>query len=181
MLPRVPAVVKVKVSAVALLEAPTFTEPSEATGGGVAGAVFTVRNREFFELKLPEVPVIVIVAVPSVAELLAVSVRTLVPVVEVGLKDAVTPEGSPDAVRLTLPANPSASVTETLVVDEEPCATGTLAGESVNQKPEITDPATALMRLGQLGLPHPVTRSYPVTALYQTGWLSVLLFPVVMS
>jgi hypothetical protein len=54
----------------------------------------------------PEAPVIVKVNCPTVAELLAVSVRTLVPVVGLGAKAAVTPLGRPDAENVTLPLNP---------------------------------------------------------------------------
>ena len=56
--------------------------------------------------KFPDVPVIVTVAVPVAAVLLAVSVNVLALVVLVGLKDAVTPLGKPDADRLTLPLKP---------------------------------------------------------------------------
>jgi hypothetical protein len=54
-------------------------------------------------VRVPEIPVTVIVAGPTVAVLDAVSVRMLVPVVVDGLNDAVTPVGRPDAVRLTDP------------------------------------------------------------------------------
>jgi hypothetical protein len=58
--------------------------------------------------RLPEAPVIVRVLVPMLAELLAVSVSMLYPVVGFGVKEAVTPLGSPDVTaRFTLPANPS--------------------------------------------------------------------------
>ena len=60
---------------------------------------------------LPEVPVMVTVATPAVAVLLAVSVRTLELVDDVGLNEAVTPLGSPVAVKVTLPVNPPESVT----------------------------------------------------------------------
>lgn len=56
--------------------------------------------------KFPDVPVIVTVAVPVAAVLLAVSVNVLALAVLVGLKDAVTPLGKPDADRLTLPLKP---------------------------------------------------------------------------
>jgi hypothetical protein len=62
-------------------------------------------------LKLPEVPVIVTVEVPAVAELLAFRVSTLVAVVGLVAKAAVTPPGSPDAARVTFPANGLTSVT----------------------------------------------------------------------
>jgi len=71
-----------------------------------SGAPFTVRVRLVELVKLPEVPVMVTVAVPAVAVLLAESVSTLLVEVLLGLKEAVTPLGRPDAERLTLPANP---------------------------------------------------------------------------
>ena len=56
-------------------------------------------------------PVIVTVAGPVVAALLAVSVIKLEPVVGFGAKDAVTPLGRPEAARLTLPVNPYCGTT----------------------------------------------------------------------
>jgi len=50
--------------------------------------------------------VIVTVEVPVAAVVLAVRVKELVVVAEVGLKDAVTPLGKPDADKLTLPLKP---------------------------------------------------------------------------
>jgi hypothetical protein len=55
---------------------------------------------------LPDVPLTVTVTVPVVAVVLAVSVKVLVLVVLVGLKDAVTPLGRPEADKLTLPVKP---------------------------------------------------------------------------
>ena len=71
----------------------------------------TVNATVVFAVRLPEVPVIVTVDVPTVAELLAVSVSTLDPLVGFVPKDAVTPLGRPDAARVTLPLNPFAPVT----------------------------------------------------------------------
>lgn len=56
--------------------------------------------------KLPDVPVMVTVTVPVAAVLLAFSVKMLVLEVLLGLKDAVTPLGSPDANKLTLALKP---------------------------------------------------------------------------
>jgi hypothetical protein len=70
-------------------------------------ACFTTFNAiPMVAVMLPEVPVTITLPVPIVALELAVNVRMLVPVVETGLKDAVTPLGRPDATRLTLPVNP---------------------------------------------------------------------------
>lgn len=60
---------------------------------------------------MPEVPVIVTVEVPVVAVALAVKVAELVDVVGLVPKLAVTPEGRPEADRVTLPVNPPEGVT----------------------------------------------------------------------
>lgn len=63
-------------------------------------------------VNVPEVPVMVTAACPVEAELPAVSVRMLEPVLlGLGLKFAVAPLGSPEAVKETLPVKPLAGVT----------------------------------------------------------------------
>ena len=54
---------------------------------------------------------IVSVAGPRVAALLAMRVNELVVVAEAGLKEAVTPVGRPDADKLTLPVKPFSAAT----------------------------------------------------------------------
>ena len=126
---------------------------------GVAGA-FTVRARVVVETRLPEVPVMVTVTVPRVAELLAVRVSVLVVVVLVGLNAAVTPLGRPDAAKLTLPVNPLTAFTViVLVPPAAPWVIVRLLGESDSVKLGEEDPARALIIFCPLGLPHPVTRS----------------------
>ena len=71
----------------------------------------TVNAMVVLAVRPPEVPVMVTVDVPVVAELLAVRVSTLDPVVGFVPNDAVTPLGKPDAARVTLPLNPFAPVT----------------------------------------------------------------------
>lgn len=61
--------------------------------------------------RLPEIPVTVTVAEPTVAVAEAVRVRVLELVVLAGLKDAVTPAGRPLAARLTAPLKPFRSIT----------------------------------------------------------------------
>ena len=63
-------------------------------------------DRVVVSVRLPEVPVMVSVLVPTLAVLLAVRVSVLVPVVEAGENEAVTPLGRPDTERFTLPVNP---------------------------------------------------------------------------
>src|SRR5271163_3777770 len=101
----------------------------------------------------------VTVAVPVVAELLAVSVSTLVPVVGFVPNAAVTPLGRPDAARVTLPVNPPTSVTVIVLVPVPPWVMVRLLGESESVKLGVADPAKVLIRPLVFGLPHPVHRS----------------------
>ena len=111
-------------------------------------------------VRLPEVPVIVSVVVEVGAELLAVSVSTLLPDVGFVLHDAVTPLGSGVVTaRVTFPLNPPASVTLMVVELEAPWFSKTVAGVPRIQKPGTCAPARSSMRFCPLALPHPVTRS----------------------
>src|SRR5580698_3090175 len=67
---------------------------------------FTVSVIVVVALRLPEVPVMVTVAVPVLAVWLAVKVTTLDEVAGFRLKTAVTPFGSPEVDSVTLPENP---------------------------------------------------------------------------
>ena len=67
-----------------------------------------------------DVPVMVMVEVPVVAVVEAVSVSELVLVVEAGLSDAVTPLGRPEAERATDPLNPPEGTTVTVSVPDAP-------------------------------------------------------------
>jgi hypothetical protein len=135
-----------------------------------AGVVveLTVSATEVVAVRLPEVPVMVTVEVPVVAVALAVRVSTLVPVVGLVPKVAVTPLGKPDAARVTLPENPSTSVTEIVLVPLLPCVTVTLLGEAERVKlgEEEDDPANSVISPVVFGLPQPVHRSNPVAAEY---------------
>ena len=59
--------------------------------------------------------------VPVVAALLAVNVSVLVVAVLLGLNDAVTPLGRPDADKLTLPLKPFCGVTVMVLAPLVPC------------------------------------------------------------
>ena len=74
------------------------------------------------------------VAVPVVAVLLAVSVSVLLVVALEGLKLAVTPAGSPEADRLTLPLKPFTGLTLMVPVPLVPCVRLKLAGEAERLK-----------------------------------------------
>ena len=113
-----------------------------------------------FAVRLPEVPVMVSVVVEVGAELLAVSVSTLLPDVGLVPHDAVTPLGSGVVTaRVTFPLNPPASVTLMVVELEPPWFTKTTAGVPRIQKPGTCWPARSSIRFCPLALPHPVTRS----------------------
>lgn len=77
------------------------------------GAAGTVSAIEVTAVRDPDVPVTVIVPVLAVQldELAAVSVSTLEVADEVGLNDAVTPVGIPEAVKATIPLKGLTSVT----------------------------------------------------------------------
>ena len=74
-------------------------------------AALTVRENVVVTDKVPDAPLTMKEYKPGVAELLAVTVIVLIVFAELGLKDAVTPAGKPEAVRLTLPVNPFSPVT----------------------------------------------------------------------
>src|SRR5438874_1946419 len=100
--------------------------------GGGAGA-FTVKLMVVVLVRLPDVPVMVMLPVPTVAVLLAASVRALEPVVLLGLKEAVTPLGRPEADRETLLLKPFAGVMVIVLLPLEPRVTVTLLGEEIGR------------------------------------------------
>ena len=81
-------------------------------------------------VKLPDEPVTVTAIVPVATVLLAVSVNVLVLVALLGLNDAVTPLGRPDADKLTLPLKPFCGVTVMVLVPLAPWTTLRLPGEA---------------------------------------------------
>jgi hypothetical protein len=97
------------------------------------GAVM-VRTTVVVLVSAPESPVTVTVAVPAVAVLLAFKVRELLPVVLDGLNAAVTPLGSPDTVRATLPLKPFCPVTLILLLPLPARGTVRLLGEDERLK-----------------------------------------------
>ena len=104
---------------------------------------FTMRETVVVLVKLPDVPVRVTVTVPVVAVLLAVSVNVLVPAVLLGLNDAVTPLGRPDADKLTLPLKPFCGDTVMVAAPAAPCTIVKPLGEAEMEK--LGDGGTALV------------------------------------
>jgi hypothetical protein len=74
------------------------------------------------------------VLVPVVAVLLAVNVRTLVDVVGLVPKEAVTPLGRAELESVTDPVNPPDGVTVIVLLPLVPCFTVKLLGEADNEK-----------------------------------------------
>ena len=108
----------------------------------------------------------VTVAVPVVALLLAVSVRVLVVVAELGLNDAVTPLGRPDAERLTLPVKPFCGATVTVPAPLAPWMILTLFGDADRLKSEaaFTARLTVVVCVRLPDVPVIVTVLVPVAA-----------------
>jgi hypothetical protein len=104
---------------------------------GVQAELLTVNTMVVLEVTLPEVPVMVTVDVPAVAELLAVSVSTLDAVVGLVPNEAVTPVGKPEAARVTLPVNPPVSATVIVSVPLPPGVTDKFGAEGESVKPVV--------------------------------------------
>ena len=110
---------------------------------GVCGWL-TVRLIVVVLVRLPPTPVIVIGAIPSVAVLDAVSVRTLLsPVVDGGAKLEVTPVGNPPALRATPLAKPPVLAIVIVLVPLAPRLIVRLAGEAERAKSGVGGPGSA--------------------------------------
>ena len=114
-------------------------------------------------VKLPELPVMVALAVPVLAVPLAVRVKVLVAVAGFGLKDAVTPLGKPEADKLTLPLKPFCGETVIVLVPLVPCVMVKLPGEAESTKVGVAvDPGQLFTKLVALTAPMPVAKSQPI-------------------
>jgi len=111
----------------------TVTLPGDAERPKFGRAV-TARAIVAIWDKLPDVPIMVTVAVPVTAALLAVSVKVLLAVAGFALKDAVTPLGRPDTDKLTLLLKPLNGVTVTALVPLVPSGTVRLLGDAERVK-----------------------------------------------
>jgi hypothetical protein len=96
-----------------------------------------VNAMDVLAVRLPEVPVMVTVDVPTAAELLAVSVSALEAVAGLVPNDAVTPVGKPEAARVTLPVNPPVSATVIVSVPLPPGVTDKVEVEGESVKPVV--------------------------------------------
>jgi hypothetical protein len=141
-------------------------------GAGVTDSVIVVEL-----VNVPDVPVMVTVAAPTVAVLVAVNVNVLVPVVFAGLKDAVTPLGRPEADKLTLPLKPLCGMTVTVLVPPAPCAKLKVFGEAdrlkLGGKASVSETVAVLLKLPTV--PVMVTGNVPVIAVPAAVKVKVLV------
>src|ERR1700761_3525976 len=118
------------------------------------------------------------VFVPAAAELAAVNVRMLVPVVGFGFQSAVTPLGSPDTEKVTLPANPYCGITPRLQAPEGPFPMSRVPGlERVKvgaYTPSVSVVAAAKLPVGTVMVTVPVTMAQALRA----DRVSVVVFVV---
>jgi hypothetical protein len=127
-----PATVNVPFVKPALPATPTEPiSPSDHTeGSGPSTGAVTVRLTVVVLIKPATEAVTVTVTVPVAAVLLAASVNVLVLAVLLGLNDAVTPLGRPDADKLTLLLKPFCGVTVMVLVLLVPCVIVKLLGDA---------------------------------------------------
>jgi len=126
--------------------------------------------------------VTVTVAFPVVAVAEAVKVSVLVPVVEVGLNTAVTPDGVPLALRATLPVNPFVGTTVIVLDADTPaCTIVTLAGLRDNEKSGMLLTTVRLIEVVRVSMPLvPVTGTVAVLTVAVGEAVNVkVLVPVV--
>jgi hypothetical protein len=117
-------------------------------------------------VKLPDVPVIVTVAGPGVATLLAITVSVLEPVVGFGLNKAVTPFGKPKTDKPTLLLKPFCGATVIAVMPLPPCGIPKLFGDAKSVKfgPGVTVTETVAVCVKPPTVPVTVTAAVTVLA-----------------
>jgi len=104
------------------------------------GTLFIVRAIDADEVNVPEVPVTTMVAEPVEALAPTARVMTCVPATVPGLKDAVTPFGSPVAARVTAPAKPPWVVVAMVSVADNPAPKFRVELEGASVKPCFVEP-----------------------------------------
>ena len=122
-------------------------------------------------VRLPDLPVTVMLPVPTVAELLAEIVTVLDPVAGLGLKEAVTPLGKLELEKVTLLLKPLDGVMVIVLLPLEPCAIVRLLGDADSVKSgcdggavPVTVRLMVVVRVKLPDVPVTVTMVVPVAA-----------------
>lgn len=137
-----------------MLKADGIAETEKEGGAAIVTASVSV------VVRLPDTPVIVAMAVTGAAELVAVNVSVLLVVVLAGLKDAVTPGGSPETESVTALEKPESGMTLITVLPLVPGATESDDGDAARLKAgELATPVKLLISVWPAGVPQPVARS----------------------
>src|SRR5215831_8665633 len=134
-------------------------------------------------VSVPALPVMVTVNVPMLAAPLALNVTVLVLLVLAGLNDAVTPPGSPEADKLTLPLKPFFGVTVIVLAPLAARRTFTLLGDadSVNVPTLFTISETVVELVKRPAVPVMVTLVVPTRAPVLAVSVKALVFPVLVG
>jgi hypothetical protein len=182
--------VKPPVRVTVMVDVPLAPRLIERLGGdgereksGVGGAL-TVKLIVVVRVRLPPVPVTLIVAGPSVAVLDADKVRVLlVPVVEVGEKTAVAPPGNPEALKATPAVNPPVRVTVMVDVPLVPRLIERLGGDGEREKSGVGGALTVRLMVVVFvrlpPIPVIVTVAGPVVAVVDALSVRLLVDPLV--
>lgn len=125
-------------------------------------APVTVSETVAVFMRLPDVPVTVILYVPFAVEEATIifMMEVPAPTIEVGLKLTVTPAGWPVADKEIVELKPLVTVVVIVEVSEFPFVTDTEVGDTETSKPGADElPARAVIRAVPFGLPQPVAKS----------------------
>ena len=140
----------------------TLKEVGLALMVNLGGALVTFRKTVRVSMVLPEVPVTVRAYNPVTVDeaTVIVMVEVPAPVIEVGLKPTVTPEGWPVAAKEMPEVKPPVTVLVRMEVADLPCTTESSAGAAERLKPEVDAlSASVLIRPDPFGLPQPDAKS----------------------
>ena len=133
--------------------APPFTCKYGVIGVGAQVGLPMVNAIAVLAVRLPEVPIMVTVDVPTGAELLTTSVAALDDVVGLVPNDAVTPVGRPEAARVTVPLNPPTSATVIVLVPLLPGLIVRVVGAGASVKLSAGAPKVTTTLAATLGTP----------------------------
>jgi hypothetical protein len=133
-------------------------------------------------VRLPEVPVTVMVAAPVTALAAAVKLRTDEPDAAPAVNEPVTPAGRPERFIVTVPAKPFCGVTVKIVLAVLPARMLRLAGEAVivNDGGAVMVSATTVLLVSAPEAPVIVIVEVPARAVLAAARVSVAL-PVVLA